>query len=345
MRVTYLIGNGFDVSMGLNTSYYSFRKWYCDQPNDDIVIKEFKEHVKNDLDTDGDYWSDFEKGLGKYTAKFTLETVHDFIKCYNDARSKLLEYINSEESMISTETIASGAQEFVDGLCSYCSELRPKEKIKIEKVYPSNIHDNIEIRFITYNYTSILDKFISTWGDKPIRTWRSSGYDHKMIIKDLIHIHGTMKEYPIFGVNDESQIDNKELLQNQQFKSIMIKSEGIDEIDVLWYDEAEQIIVNSDIICIYGLSMGETDARWFETIMKWMKSSESHFIIVYHYTDSPSNTISIDQWSEVKTNVRNKLTSFSDCTEEELKSINPRIFIIENTKKVFKRKEKPEDQQ
>lgn len=338
MRVTFLIGNGFDISMGLKTSYKDFKNWYCDQPCEDAVILSFKKHIKNDMLTKGEYWSDFEKGLGQYTSEFTLETVQDFIKCYNDARSKLLEYIQLEEAKISSQIIDMEIQSFIDGLSSYYSELRPKEKITIENIYPHNINDNIEVNFISFNYTNVLDKYISKHTNKSIRSWRISGVDRRMYINEIIHLHGTLNEYPIFGVNDESQIANKELLQNQQFRSIMIKSEGINEIGALWYDNAEEIIKRSNIICLYGISMGITDARWFKTLIKWMKGNANRFILDYCYTNKPSNMISIDRWSEIKAEERKKFTSFSTCSEAEFKSIEQRFFVIENTKKVFIRK-------
>ncbi|QTE71588.1 hypothetical protein JRC49_01805 [Clostridiales bacterium FE2011] len=338
MKVTFLIGNGFDISMGLKTSYRDFKDWYCDQPCDDATIIAFKKHIKDDMLTNGEYWSDFEKGLGQYTTEFTLETVQDFIKCYNDARTKLLEYIRLEEARIDSETINQELQGFVNGLSAYYSELRPKEKIQIENIYPTGMNDNIEINFITYNYTSVLDKYVSKYGKNAIHTWRASGIDRRMFMNRIIHIHGTMTEYPIFGVNDETQIANQELLKNQQFRSIMIKSESINEISVLWYDDAEQMIMNSNIICLYGMSMGITDARWFSSLMKWLKSSQNHFLIDYCYNKNPSNMISINRWSELKDEERKKLASYSKYTETELTSIIPRIFIIENTKKVFVRK-------
>ena len=31
MQITFLVGNGFDITAGLDTSYSAFYKWYCQQ--------------------------------------------------------------------------------------------------------------------------------------------------------------------------------------------------------------------------------------------------------------------------------------------------------------------------
>ena len=35
MRITFLIGNGFDISCGIRSSYGDFYKWYCKQDKSD----------------------------------------------------------------------------------------------------------------------------------------------------------------------------------------------------------------------------------------------------------------------------------------------------------------------
>lgn len=46
MNITYLIGNGFDLNLGLKTRYRDFYDYYVKQPSNDDLIKKFK----NDLE-------------------------------------------------------------------------------------------------------------------------------------------------------------------------------------------------------------------------------------------------------------------------------------------------------
>lgn len=52
MKVVFIIGNGFDINLGLQTRYEDFYKFYLglDSSNDGIQVKKLKEHLKNDQD-------------------------------------------------------------------------------------------------------------------------------------------------------------------------------------------------------------------------------------------------------------------------------------------------------
>ena len=63
----YLIGNGFDLNLGLRSSYKDFYDYYKSQENDSSVIKGFKSNISNILDK----WSDLELALGEYTKAIT----------------------------------------------------------------------------------------------------------------------------------------------------------------------------------------------------------------------------------------------------------------------------------
>ena len=46
-------------------------------------------------------------------------------------------------------------------------------------------------------------------------------------------------------------------------------------------ERAEEMINNSSIICIFGMSMGLTDKRWWERIITWLLSNEQRILIIY----------------------------------------------------------------
>ena len=98
MNITFLLGNGFDRALGLETGYKAFYKWYVKQSKDNLaewVVTfrgEIDKYIHNDPDADA-YWSDAEYGLGQYTEKFTIDTVDQFIDCYEDFRDNLILYL------------------------------------------------------------------------------------------------------------------------------------------------------------------------------------------------------------------------------------------------------------
>ena len=56
MKVVFIIGNGFDINLGLATQYENFYRFYLglDSSNDSIQVKKLKEHLKNDQDQEVD---------------------------------------------------------------------------------------------------------------------------------------------------------------------------------------------------------------------------------------------------------------------------------------------------
>lgn len=68
MNITFMIGNGFDVGIGLKSKFKDFFPIYKILSEDkDEQIKKFSEDINKDIDT----WADFEKELGVYTTQFT----------------------------------------------------------------------------------------------------------------------------------------------------------------------------------------------------------------------------------------------------------------------------------
>ena len=63
--ITFLIGNGFDLQVGLKTRYIDFYKIYCDiKNNDSDLITKFKKQILQDEAQGWKNWSDFEFGMG-----------------------------------------------------------------------------------------------------------------------------------------------------------------------------------------------------------------------------------------------------------------------------------------
>ncbi len=64
MNIVYLIGNGFDLNLGMQTKYEHFYEYYLSniQNGDSPHIKK----LKNTIAQSKQNWSDLEEALGKY---------------------------------------------------------------------------------------------------------------------------------------------------------------------------------------------------------------------------------------------------------------------------------------
>ena len=109
MRILYLIGNGFDIHVGLNTSYSEFLSYYLEQPYPDnldtlgkISIDSLKEDIKGNIKL----WSELELQFGKHMAKLgrngeSSSILRSELNAINDdIRNNLSQYIKKEEAKI-----------------------------------------------------------------------------------------------------------------------------------------------------------------------------------------------------------------------------------------------------
>jgi hypothetical protein len=87
MNTVFLIGNGFDINLGLKTRYTDFYKYYNSKESKNESIKLLKNNISNNFNN----WSDLEQALGQYTENFT--TSDEFISVFEDLGDNLGDYL------------------------------------------------------------------------------------------------------------------------------------------------------------------------------------------------------------------------------------------------------------
>ena len=93
MKITFLFGNGFDIQLGLETSYEDVKKAYCATPSKGKHIEKFKSSIKNN----GKLWSDFELGMGEFTSEFNAENLSEYEDCIRDFTNFLNSKLKEQE--------------------------------------------------------------------------------------------------------------------------------------------------------------------------------------------------------------------------------------------------------
>lgn len=267
MNITFLIGNGFDLKIGMRTKYEDFYNYYIKQENKNEDIIALKEEIEENREN----WSDLEQAFGQYTNK--LQTEGKVIKLYENLISNLQTYLQLEEESFDISDIHK--QKVFDDILSPYKYLRQVENESLGKFI--NINNHLYIRFITFNYTKSLEKLTGYFGKRIIISKTETGYQRSL--ESIEHIHGYIEERMIIGVNDDSQIANEKFKSSNRIKRRLIKSDcnqtyglGHDEKCVSW-------IQNSSLICIYGLSFGDTDKKWWINIGNRLLNSDCRVII------------------------------------------------------------------
>lgn len=289
MNITYLIGNGFDIKLGLRNRYIDFYKSYVATPSmsDPQVVKTFKAEINNFIkkelnkeDTAID-WRDLEVALGKYTTKVPLE---EFETLYFDIVEHLKSYLAAEYAYFNARYFKP------EGILRYLTDPitgffnHDQEKALYQFVRSLTGEDEIDI--INFNYTPTLEQLSGFKGKElPIGKF-VSGRSAKL--RSILHIHQTLFEEDILvGVDNKSQIENPEYTKNVDVCELLIKpstnkvlGSGIDA-------ECESIINNTNMFVLFGTSIGITDSKWWWQICNRLTSATSTYARMLYFVYLP----------------------------------------------------------
>ena len=93
MNVTFLIGNGFDLNLGLKTRFRHFYDYYLKLKSPNQTVEKFKIALNENLEN----WADLEVALGEYALNFDKASEKNFIALLDDIQDALAEYIDQED--------------------------------------------------------------------------------------------------------------------------------------------------------------------------------------------------------------------------------------------------------
>ena len=212
MKLKIIFGNGFDKNLGLNTTYKDFYKWLDEnqKKESDEIYCNIKEMPEN--------WSDLELALGKYT--FDNEIIPDkFEESYANLIEDLNEYLLLEQEKIGTQfSIEDSITELFYSIEKNLVETGQNKNSQIIHRYLS---EQTEVNFVTFNYTDTVEKTMS----KKTIGISKDGKTVLVILRNPIHVHGTLNSSMVLGVNDETQFKS-EIFDND-FPEFFIKNKNL----------------------------------------------------------------------------------------------------------------------
>lgn len=201
-RITFFIGNGFDINIGLKTKYKDFYQYYW------LKMANKKSKLANDINGNYEKWADLELGLGQYTEKINVGEIDTFLDEEDNLEQTLAAYLEGECKKVNIDnpqkkqTIAKQMQVYLQ---NFLKDINNEQKRYINR-YLSKTKEGILYSFINFNYTDTLDKCLNATEEifsSEIGSHRADNglyYSHK--IGTHIHIHGTTSEEMVVGVND-----------------------------------------------------------------------------------------------------------------------------------------------
>ncbi len=331
MKITFFIGNGFDLNQNLKTSYPQFLNEYFNNSQEcPKYIEEFKKHLHN-----YDCWSDLELALGSMLAEYDKNTVDDFIKGLEDLKEKLSLYLKKQEKCFKYK-IRKIKKELKRTIAIYNTKngyLYP-----FYDLYADNSEEN-EISFVSFNYTRIINNMCNKIRKKRLSLdWENT----KNNIRTVLSVHGNTKTGFILGLNDSTQIHNDALRNHPKLLKHLIKREQIKVMNRGNVStNIDNILYNSDVIYVYGMSIGETDNMYWDSICQWLNKTDKHILIVNKFEPNFSainmGGIAVNEEDVLK--LLEKHGASSKALENQIHYItNSTVFtFVKKSKRTFKR--------
>lgn len=322
MNITFFIGNGFDLNIGLKTKYSDFYPFFLNSPGNNMIKEWINEDEKN--------WSDLEKKLGESLSKVTPDKLDAFLSDMDDMILLLSRYLGQQESEVGEERIKSMNGEFLRSLKEFGKGIPVGYRNEIDKIKSEYKDEEFRYQFISFNYTKVLDRIVLLAKKSgAVSTHPSSkGITTKELIGNVHHIHGTIGMDMLVGVNDVNQIGNKDLRGNNDLLQSVVKQRMNQKSGNNRINDAGEIISNSHIICIYGMSLGETDGIWWDRLVEWVRSPQNRLIIYAHTDDMSVINCSIGKKNRESSKIKDKLLRRRNISPDEYNALEARIFVV-----------------
>ncbi|MCD7750656.1 MAG: bacteriophage abortive infection AbiH family protein [Lachnospiraceae bacterium] len=295
MNITFLIGNGFDLNLGLNTLYSDFVKDYKGISTDDEQLMHFRDYIKDNEEL----WANAEIALGQYTGELGQGQGAVFSKCHKDFCVHLSEYLKQEEWRVDYEKEADKIATAFLNLNAITKGFPVQEKRILSGLYKKREAEDIQFSFVCYNYTYTLKQCLEVLKQKPnaLGSHRHNGNSRKHMMGQFCQVHGTVDSEMVFGVHDESQIADPTVFEcdyGEIYKNLLIKQQAnnlyLEDTD----NVAAKIINSSSLIYIYGMSIGKTDKLWWDRICTWLRHNSERHLIIQKYEMSPKEVFPVD---------------------------------------------------
>ena len=319
MKILYIFGNGFDINLGLKTRYIDFYEYYMSIDHKTELIRKLKNEISEGITT----WADLELALGDYTKN--INTQEEFEEIYYDIADNLGDYLEKKEKEFDFEKASIDV--FFECLCFPELFLSQRDINELRSFNTQWNKNQWDVNIITLNYTRSIEKIL---GDRKIdfRIGIHNGYE--ILIKGLQHIHGYTDDRMIMGVNDMSQISNVNFHKNEEITDALIKA----NCNMVQRHTIDDLCVNqiskSNLICIFGSSIGDTDNNWWELIGEQLKKDNSTRLIIFSKGDEIKQRFGQKKVVQQKI-IKNLFLSKTALNDEEKKSVINNIYVGVNT--------------
>ena len=318
MGLTFLIGNGFDLNLGMKTRYTDMYDSYIKSESKSAIIDKFKKDLQKEEHNHYKNWSDFEMGMARYAKNFTDE--NEFIECIRDFKAHMVKWLKDEEEILLNNFWSKvDYDRMLNSIANFHYGCTPNNRYELEKVM--TVKGSCKCTFITFNYTKVLDKILLEISG-PV-DGDNVDFD---IAESVIHIHGDLDNDVVLGIDNKNQItSNFDITRKTDMA--FIKPEFNKEFDRRRVDDAFKLINGNSVVCAYGLSLGESDSMWSKILKDWLLANPQHHLVYYVYDETQIPSYNYDEKMEKEEELKEEIYKKLKLTGAQISSVKNKIHI------------------
>ena len=305
MNITFIIGNGFDLNLGMKTQYSDMYKGYIETPSENKVIEIFKGSLSQRKPYDR--WTDFEMGMADYAKKLSSEK--SLIECVRDFKKHLVQHLRNEQEKVkklftTVDNVRPVVNELDNSLKYFYNSLSPNVVNEIKGVIGDQY---VNYNFLTFNYTNTLEQAIRV-RDRYLKTTS----------QDPVHIHGALDKDVVLGVDNLEQLKGLYYSLTNRGKRNFVKTLFNEQYDKERVTKARNIINESSIICTYGWAMGDSDKVWIDLLREWIITNPNHHLIHYRYSTKMYHRYNFDEIMDAEDDAKESVIQKLNITDESI---------------------------
>jgi hypothetical protein len=334
MRVVFLVGNGFDISLNLKTDAGTLIKGFCNKylpkqgkdaanPNEELALAINEQGISA--------WSDFEKKFGEYSASVKGGKASEN---YVEAHTGFCEYLygvleKREKVFEGSDVLIENAGPCIKSMMDLADILPTTQSDVVRALISKHGSEHVTFEILSFNYTKSFDALFSNVKQSSSQIGLVDGRSRAYLLGDVYHPHGSLGDYIICGVNDPSQIAREDFRDNVDVVEAVCKEEMARSIGRNDDASAMSILKQASIICVYGMSFGLCDQRWWAAIVELMQNNPEVVLVIFSYAKGRlSSPIPYVRFAEMKKNIGQFLDAANVQDAELRASLAERIFVV-----------------
>lgn len=301
LNVTLFLGNGFDLGLGLKTSYQDFLRQYLNRKTKvNKVVEKFISRIQQEKDS----WGDAELAFGQMDfSSLDTDVESAYRMCIHDFQQSLESYLSDEVARLSISKgqLSAIRDRFAHAIVNIIANTG------VDKVFDGMTKVVIDV--LTLNYTNTIDRLLD-FGGKSLRSriyFKHNGANIEVEFRNVVHIHGLIghgeeDSRVLFGVDNPGQVADKNLRLLCEDGGYLLKPQKARIGKLSQYKQGKIILGESDVVILFGLSYGKTDMSWWDVVASnaledvegKRKRFNDYHVILCPYSKNPIDVRGID---------------------------------------------------